>query len=206
MKELNKQLSKIRFAMTIQESVVDRMMHEELEEDEVYQIPLEKLIVQEIDNLYIQSYQKKLYIKVLEDVYELFFIDRQERTVFFEIIEALSNQKKVLLSKIKDYEHKGLINHYKGISFYIEVLGDAPLENKDINPNTDDSYEVLKEVVLIGMEMIEERKDYLYFKYKSIRYEAKEIAGNFDVTANDKFSFTTSDKQGVFRKIKNKVG
>lgn len=206
MKELNRLLKKTKFAITIQEDVADVLMRDELEE-ELNHNELKEKVLENTDTICVQRYKKSLYIQVGDDIYVLYFINRLERVDYFNLLDQLSRQRRCLISDIEDYTHSGLFNRYEGISFSMEIIGDTPAKNKDINPYRDkiESF-TQKEVVLVDMDLVEERKDYIYFKYKGTKYEAQEIAGSFDVTANDQFIFSTLTKQDIFREIKKRVG
>jgi len=118
-KELNHLLSKVRFAVTNQEDVADVMMRDELEEDyddSFISKYIEELLIDNRDNIYIQSYKKKIYMKIESNVYELFFIDRLDRVEYFSLMEQLSKQKRCIILEIEEYKYKGLMNHYEGVS------------------------------------------------------------------------------------------
>jgi len=197
--EINILLEKMKFAITIKEDVADVMVYGEID-----LFDFKELLDDNLDNLYVVAHEKKLYMKIKREVYELYFLEKLGYDNYFNFLEKFSVQKRCTVSDIEEYTHKGLMNHYHGVSFQLKVIEDAPSDKIDIFSSMED-LNILddREVVLYGIKIVEERRDYIYFKYKGVAYEAKEIVGKFDVVADGEFIFSAFDKNDIYRKIKN---
>jgi len=202
MEQLNNLLSKTRFAITERLDMADIMVG--YQADLTYNDWL-VLLNKTADSLYIQSKYKKLHMKIEDDLYELYFIEKLERHDYFKILELCSSPIKVTLKDIQEHSYTQM-DSYFGVSSNIEALNPIDLEHDIfyIEPfeyihdpiNTD-------KVDLDSISIIEERQDYIYFKIDDLFFEAKELVGSFDVYCGSKNIFTAKNKNDVLKQAKS---
>jgi hypothetical protein len=204
MNELNTLLSKTRFAITEHLDMADIMVG--LEPDLTYNDWI-NLLDKNLDQLYIQSKYRKLHIKIADDIFELYFITKLDRSDYFNIIELCSSPIKATLEDIQEYSHTEF-DSYFGVSTNIKALDYADLKHdifyvepieymhihSPINP---------EKVAMDSISIIEERKDYIYFHIEGICFEAKELVGSFDLYCGQNKVATATDKNDVLKKAKS---
>jgi len=202
LEQINKLLSKTSFAITERLDMADIMVG--YEPDLTFDGWISLLNKNE-NNLYIQSKNKKLHLKIEDDLYELYFIEQLERYDYFKLLELSSSPVKINLKKIKEHSYTQ-IDSYFGVSVDMVALTYAKMEH-DIfytepfeyvhDPiNTD-------KVDLASISIIEERQDYIYFKIDDLFFEAKELVGSFDVYCGSKNIFTAKNKNDVLKQAKS---
>ena len=195
---LNEILSKTKFAITERMDYADIMMGEKPMWTYKKWI---NFIENNADNLYIQSeinkYSKKIYLIIRNEKFELYVLDLLEKNDYYNLIKLCLSPVKIKLSNISDYMYEQ-IDSYFGISCNIEALRysydhndhndllDERLTNKD-NIHIDATKEKPN---IDGLYIMEERSDYLFFKIRGFVFEAKKIAGQFDLY----FERSTRDK------------
>lgn len=199
---LNTLLSKTKFAITEHLDMADLMVGYEY--DLTYSDWLD-LLDKNSTKLYIQSKRKKLYMRIEDNLCELYFIDRLERHDYFKLLELCSNPVKVVLTNIQEYSHTQ-IDSYSGVSANIEALEYSSMEH-DIfyiepfeyvhDPINDSVHEI------DDLFIIEERRDYIYFKINGTLFEARELVGNFDLYCGSQKISTAANKNDVLKQAKS---
>lgn len=202
MEQLNNLLSKTRFVITKRFNMVDIMVG--YKPDLTYNNWL-AILNKTADSLYIQSKYKKLHIKIEDDIYELYFIEKLERHEYFKLLELCLNPVKVVLKDIQAHSYTKMDNYF-GVSSNIGALRYIDLEHDIfyIEPfeylydpiNTD-------KVNHDSISIIEERQDYIYFKIDSLFLETKELVGSFDLFCGSKKISTVSKKNDILKKTKS---
>ena len=202
MEQLNILLSKTRFAITERLDMADIMLG--YQADLTYNDWL-VLLNKAADSLYIQSKYKKLHMKIEDDVYELYFIEKLERHDYFKLLELCSNPIKVTLKDIQEHSYTQM-DSYFGVSSNIEALSPIGLKHDIfyIEP-----FEYIHDPIHTdkvdydSISIIEERQDYIYFKIDIIFFEAKELVGSYDLYCGSKKITTATNKNDVLQKAKD---
>lgn len=199
---LNTLLSKTKFAITEHLDMADLMVGYEY--DLTYSDWL-NLFDKNSTKLYIQSKRKKLYMKIEDDLYELYFIDLLERHDYFKLLELCSNPVKVVLTDIQEYSHTQ-IDTYSGVSTNIKALEYSTMEHdifyiEPLEYVRDPINENIHEIT--HLSIIEERKDYIYFKIDNTSFKARELVGSFDLYCGSKKISTASNKNDVLKQAKS---
>jgi hypothetical protein len=207
MNELNTLLSKTRFAITEHLDMADIMVG--LEPDLTYNDWI-NLLDKNLDQLYIQSKYRKLHIKIADDIFELYFITKLDRSDYFKLIELCSSPIKATLKDIQGHSHTEF-DSYFGVSVNIKALDYADLEHDIFYVKPTESTHIhspinLEKVAMDSISIIEERKDYIYFHIEGICFEAKELVGSFDLYCGQDKVATATDKNDVLKKAKSYLG
>lgn len=199
---LNTLLCKTKFSITERLDIADLMVGYEY--DLTYSDWLD-LLDKNSTKLYIQSKRKRLYMRIEDNLCELFFIDRLERHDYFKLLELCSNPVKVVLTNIQEYSHTQ-IDSYFGVSANIEALEYSTMEH-DIfyidpleyvhDPINDNIHKIEH------LSIIEERKDYIYFKINNTSFEARELVGSFDLYCGSQKISTAANKNDVLKQAKS---
>ena len=203
MNELNNLLNKTRFSITEHLDMADIMVG--IEQDLTYHDWL-NLIDKNSSQLYIQSQYKKLYIKIADNIFELYFITKLDRQNYFKIIELCSSPVKVILENIQEHSHTEL-DSYFGISANIKALNYADMEHNIfyVEPIEYTHVHSHANTNMDSISIIEERKDYIYFHIEGICFEAKELVGSFDLYCGDEKIATAANKNEVIKKAKSYI-
>ncbi len=202
MEQLNNLLSKTRFAITERLDMADIMVG--YEPDLTYNAWLALLNKNE-NNFYIQSKNKKLHLKIEDDLYELYFIEQLERCDYFKLLELSSSPVKINLKNIKEHSYTK-IDSYFGVAVDMVSLTYAKMEH-DIFYT--EPFEYVHDPInadkvdLDSISILEEREDYIYFKIDDLFFEAKELVGSFDVYCGSQNIFTAKNKNDVLKQAKS---
>jgi hypothetical protein len=199
MKALNNLLHKTRFSITERVDMADIMMGHG--SSLTYRDWIE-LISKNNACIYMQSKHRKLYIKIEDDIYELYFIEKMQRHDYFKLLEQCARPLRVNLIDIEEHSYTQM-DSYFGISSYITAVKYIDIQH-DIFYT--EPLEYLHDPIDIDMgnidpiTIIEERKDYLYFRIDNIMFEAKELVGSFHLYHKRKKILKAVNKNDVFKK------
>lgn len=118
-KKINELLSMTKFAIGEKVDIADTMIGCE---PELSLKDWNDLIINSSEDIYIQSKNKKLYIYIMSNEYELYFIDFLERNNYFELLELCRIPIWCSISQIEKYTSHQVFNDYHGISLLLEVI------------------------------------------------------------------------------------
>ena len=204
MKQLNNLLSKTRFAITERLCIADIMIGDKPK------LTYKQWLIfldENSDSLYVQSKKKKLLIKIKDNIYELYFIEKLDRHDYFKMLELCLSPIKIMLKDIKKH-YRGNIDSYFGVSAKIKAICYTELEH-DIfyiehikTEHVHDPIDTTK-IDLSKISIIEERRNYIYFKIDDVSFEAKELVGSFDLYCGYTMISTEKNKNDVIQKAKS---
>jgi hypothetical protein len=196
--KLNLILQKTRFAITEHIDMADIMVGQT--DYYSYSLWLKKLS-ENNKKLLIQSKHKRLFLVFNNEVFEMYVQHLLPKIDYFELIEICKVPFFVSLDDVEDYSFKRLDSYY-GISAAVNALSicsDTTSIFQIEIPHPPNIHKSIAQHFSENIQIIEERKDYLYFLLKGKYFEAKELVGIFDVYTGNKKIASASNKDDAIR-------